>query len=191
MSDVPQKHCPKCGKDFPATREYFTSDKRDTGGLYYLCNTCHAEKERERKARLRGEIPIQRRCSVCGEVKPLTSEFFYHKKNEPYGFGYWCKECEKRKQRSYKKQGTAVAAIDTEIKALSNGHKLPLDASKQCGSCGTTRGNIFGDVDSSTFEMYGYLCMKCYQLVRDFGNDPIRIRNVLTYIERTRASRVQ
>src|SRR6266566_4791038 len=56
----------------------------------------------------------------------------------------------------------------------------------QCGSCGTRSGNIFGDVDVTTGKKYGYLCMKCYKIVRDSGDDPKRMRKALAYSEDTR-----
>jgi hypothetical protein len=79
-------------------------------------------------------------------------------------------------------------------KVQSNGHKQqpppresikPVDT-HQCSACGTIRGNILGDIDKTTKEKYGLLCMKCYQLVRDFEREPTRLRNVFDYLARTR-----
>jgi hypothetical protein len=179
MIDIEQKRCTACGNIFPATLEYFHIHKQKGGTLRLRseCKTCRSRKETLRKQR-NGHLPTHRFCSICKETKPLTPEYFHRNKSSTYGFGYWCKECDNRmKQSAPSRQPSTLAATS-------------VDASKQCGSCGTTRGNIFGDINTSTFEKYGNLCMKCHQLVRDFGGDPIRMRNVLAYIEKTRGSQV-
>lgn len=59
-----------------------------------------------------------------------------------------------------------------------------------CGSCGATTGNILGDVNDETGQAYGYLCFRCYKLVTAFHGDPLRMRKVLVYIEKTRPENI-
>ena len=39
------------------------------------------------------EIPKERPCTKCGEVKPLTDEFFYPQVGYKYGLTRWCRDC--------------------------------------------------------------------------------------------------
>jgi len=39
------------------------------------------------------EIPKERKCTKCGETKPLTDEFFYPQKGYKYGLTRWCRDC--------------------------------------------------------------------------------------------------
>lgn len=46
-NDTPLKTCSKCGKEYPATAEYFGPDKSNKDGLLYSCRKCRAEYNRE------------------------------------------------------------------------------------------------------------------------------------------------
>jgi hypothetical protein len=63
---------------------------------------------------------------------------------------------------------------------------LELGTPDCCGSCGATTGNILGDINDETRNLYGYLCFRCHKLVTAFHGDPLRMRKVLAYIENTR-----
>ena len=39
------------------------------------------------------EIPKERKCTKCEEVKPCTEEFFYPQKGYKYGLTRWCRDC--------------------------------------------------------------------------------------------------
>ncbi len=41
----------------------------------------------------------EKKCSKCGEVKPLTSEYFHKDKSKKDGFVYHCKECAKQQNK--------------------------------------------------------------------------------------------
>ncbi len=131
------------------------------------------------------DIP-QKRCSHCLQWFPATPEFFCRRlEGTKDGLYSQCRTC----------QNKARTASALRMKAKLNGHShtraivVPLGTSEQCGCCGNTRGNILGDIDKVTREKYGYLCARCYQLVRDFQGDPEKIRKVLDYVERTRTNR--
>jgi 5-methylcytosine-specific restriction endonuclease McrA len=49
-STTPLKHCPKCGRDLPATVEYFSRCKQNRDGLYSYCKDCKCAAERVRYA---------------------------------------------------------------------------------------------------------------------------------------------
>ncbi len=39
------------------------------------------------------EVPKERACTKCGDVKPLTDEFFYPQKGYKHGLTRWCRDC--------------------------------------------------------------------------------------------------
>jgi 5-methylcytosine-specific restriction endonuclease McrA len=49
-SETPLKTCTKCKQEFPATLEYFHSDKSRPDGLRYWCKPCVNERTNERRA---------------------------------------------------------------------------------------------------------------------------------------------
>lgn len=42
--------------------------------------------------------PLQRKCTKCKEVKPLSKQYFSADKNRLYGLMYKCKQCEKQRK---------------------------------------------------------------------------------------------
>lgn len=78
--------------------------------------------------------------------------------------------------------------VGTQIRSNRRvGRPVNTGTPDRCGSCGTDKGNILGDIDADSHERRGYLCAKCLRLVREFHGDPRRMRKTLAYIERTRA----
>ncbi len=137
-------------------------------------------------------------CSKCKEEKPATTEFFHRKGKE--GLQSSCKPCRNTQIRIHSRN---FRERHRNSENILNGHnhtsisidklavmKPIIGTWEQCGSCGTAQGNIIGDVDETTNEKYGYLCMKCYRLVRDFGGDLKRMHKAIDYVEKTRLSRV-
>jgi len=60
-----------------------------------------------------------------------------------------------------------------------------LGTTSRCGSCGTTRRSIFGDLDEKTMENYGgYLCMACYQVIRASKRNITLLDNASAYLKR-------
>ena len=45
------------------------------------------------------ESPIKRKCSKCGEEKPLDAEHYQVVKSFTHGYSYQCNECNKPKPR--------------------------------------------------------------------------------------------
>jgi hypothetical protein len=136
------------------------------------------------------DVPQKRCTGPCGQVLPLTKDYFYsYIDHGKYAWRGKCKTCylEADRKRQRKKHD---AKLNGHSRVTSLDKLAVIGTWEQCGSCGTTKGNIIGDVNDVTNEKYGYLCMRCYKLVRDFGGDPNRIRKALNYVEKTRLSRV-
>jgi len=50
------------------------------------------------------EIPKERECTKCGEVKPLTSEHFYPQPAYKYGLTRWCRACRSKNATKINKE---------------------------------------------------------------------------------------
>jgi hypothetical protein len=71
MNSIPQKQCPRCKETYPATSEYFWSDKSTKDGLYSRCRKCGKGKV------IKEVLPDgQKRCIGCKQVFPATLEYF-------------------------------------------------------------------------------------------------------------------
>jgi len=55
-------------------------------------------------------IQITKRCSCCGEVKPI-SEFHKHKDGK-FGVGGYCKVCKRLKQKEYQERRKRTRLVD-------------------------------------------------------------------------------
>lgn len=109
------KICSVCGKKFPPTTEYFFACKNAKDGLKARCKECSKKdnkknhdsyykknkekvnaKNMENYYKLHPKEIIQdgyKRCSVCGEEKPLTTEFFGKLTRAKDGFRAQCNTC--------------------------------------------------------------------------------------------------
>lgn len=121
-------------------------------------------------------------CNGCDKDLPATTDYFYisyldKKKGRPK-----CKKChtERKKNLELFRNRRKSSSAQREL--------LIIGTPAQCGSCGTEVGNIVGDVEVTEGRKYGYLCMKCYHLVRESRRDLTRLRNVLSYVEQTEKS---
>jgi hypothetical protein len=132
---------------------------------------------------------VKKRCTACKEEFPANRDYFTVDRKAKDGLYCQCKSCKSKARREAHKR-IAEASLNGHSHTSVSIDKLaviiPLGTSEKCGSCGTTRGNILGDIDKVTREKYGYLCARCYRLVRDFQEDSERMRKVLDYVEQTR-----
>lgn len=76
------KICLGCGKELPATLDYYRSNGID--GISARCRVCYGGRYR-----IKGYII----CSVCGKKLLATTENFAKKKGGRYGLDSTCKEC--------------------------------------------------------------------------------------------------
>ncbi len=88
------KRCTKCEQEFPATREYFRSQKKEYDVLVARCKSC----EKEDKKRYAGKAPcndpnVLKQCTGCGAKYPATTAFFYPLKMGHLGLTPRCKYC--------------------------------------------------------------------------------------------------
>ena len=87
--------CTKCGKELPATAEYFYRDKHRADGLRPDCKECYLFYKKDRKdnpEKYDHSKDTTKKCNKCGIEK--TFEEFHKKRNN---VNHICKECVKDK----------------------------------------------------------------------------------------------
>ena len=88
------KICSKCSQE--KTADCFAKCAAKTDKLAVWCRECYS-KEYEKRKRKNQEIvkaatpPKNKKCTVCGEIKPIES--FSKKSCEKDGYSYCCKSC--------------------------------------------------------------------------------------------------
>lgn len=96
------KRCARCKNMFPANKEFFYSRKREgKDGLGSHCKPCHKEMMSNRPHQ---QPPSHFTCTICGETKPATSEYFWVNRVLKYGLETRCKECLKAKRQNWEKE---------------------------------------------------------------------------------------
>ena len=113
----------------------------------------------------------EKECSRCNEALPATLEYFHANGNGKLYSS--CKKCKSAQDKE---------AYRKHLEENDNQEKL-----ERCTSCQTSTGNIITDVNEKTKETKGYLCTKCFRIMRDFSGDPRRLRYVADYIENIEA----
>lgn len=93
LSESVTKRCTgPCGKEYPATPEYFTRFKHGKYGLQSCCKQC--KNDARRKPPVVSDVPEgHRRCPQCKRILAATAEFFHRSRNNKDGLYGTCKEC--------------------------------------------------------------------------------------------------
>lgn len=89
--------CPKCGEWLPLDDLHFAKDRGNPWGLQYVCKKCRGFDYGKRcNYDTKSDIPGYKKCSKCGEEKPMTTEYFQRENKNKTGFMSSCKECRKK-----------------------------------------------------------------------------------------------
>lgn len=93
MNSIPQKQCPRCKEVYPATAEYFWSDKSTKDAFYSRCRKCGKGKV------VREMLPEgQKRCIDCKQLFPATAEYFAAHSKQSGTLRSECKTCYHNRQ---------------------------------------------------------------------------------------------
>jgi hypothetical protein len=65
------KHCNRCGKDYPATTEFWASDKSAKSGLYYIDKQCERAARQAKLAMAAMPAPVKK-AGKKGGIKKAT-----------------------------------------------------------------------------------------------------------------------
>jgi len=95
--------CTACGKEKPATLDYFYRCKTRKFGVRGECRECFNKRQREINIPINTNVSIKRVCVGCGEEFPATSKHFYKRKSGKFGLGAKCKVCEIKNAKQWQK----------------------------------------------------------------------------------------
>lgn len=124
-----------------------------------------------------------RRCSRCGETKPLTN--FVRNRRERSGYGYHCRPCHNRVSRENRERnhgssrnyllkyryGASADDIDNLLR-----HQNGL-----CAICLKRKGRHV-DHDHVSGAVRGILCFRCNGALGQFGDDVRRMEKAVAYL---------
>ena len=83
------KICSKCGKELPATFEYYHKDSATKDGFYSSCKTCNNKTPTSQKEGYKV-------CIRCLRELPMTRQYFSKNCSSSDSFLGYCKECQGR-----------------------------------------------------------------------------------------------
>lgn len=109
--------CTKCGKELPATPEYFYRDARNEDGLRCECKQCQQalyavyyenknKEEKEQKQKIEQDLKQRGKkiCSLCKQELDANLDNFYISKTSKDGLSTWCKSCNKQHGIKYRNE---------------------------------------------------------------------------------------
>ena len=116
-----------------------------------------------------------RKCSKCGEVLPLTEEYF--RKNQSTNTGgdkYFRPECKKCTKEAG--QGKSKAQ-----KLAGNPKRPPLGT--PCYNCGRIDRKLVFDHDHKTLEFRGWICDNCNRSIGMLGDTIESLERAIKYLK--------
>jgi len=95
-----KRSCTDCGKEFPATLEYFHRSKSGKFGVTAECKECFNKRQKEKNNPINTDASIKQVCTgECGEELPATLEYFNRNKKGKFGVAAECKECVNKRDK--------------------------------------------------------------------------------------------
>jgi len=165
------KICNKCGRELPATTDYFHRHKNNNDGLAYGCKECINKKVREyqRDKNYLGNwknMHPYKICTKCKKEKPRNPNYFHKSKIHRDGLHPWCICCN-NKDKIARKYGISHKEYDKLFKENNN----------RCMICGrhkteSTYNTLCIDHDHETEKVRGLLCDDCNQMLGRSGDNP-------------------
>jgi hypothetical protein len=133
-----------------------------------------------------------KRCSKCGETKPL-SEFFRNKSRKD-GFQNWCKTCVKKADKAYKQTEAGKASNRRHrwkqqgIQLTTEQHQAMLEAQDHsCAICGASEESLAKalhvDHCHDTGAVRGLLCHNCNTGMGKLGDNISTLEKAILYLK--------
>lgn len=103
MTDHTTKKCSRCGETFPATSEYYWSDRSTKDGLYSRCRKCGKGKV------VREVLPDgMKRCINCREIFHNTAEYFAIRARADSSLRGECITCYHQRQTKWREDNQQI-----------------------------------------------------------------------------------
>lgn len=148
MDTIPRKRCIKCGKELPATREFFFAHAPSKDGLLPRCKTCFTQYREKRPV-----VPEEyKRCSRCKTPYPATLAYFHACESRRDHLNVYCKQCQHDIQMA------------KYAKAKTTGPKEPPPNTLTCKRCGESKPANSAYFCVRPTSRYGLsaLCKECF-----------------------------
>jgi hypothetical protein len=139
------KRCTKCGRLWPASREFFASSRRSRDGLETWCKQCHADYHRAHRRpdvvareeeRDRLESEGLRRCRKCGDVKTADAEHFMPNARQRQGLSTECRACMNARLRRDKERRYLQKVPDpARTLQMRERRELAQRGQRRCSGC--------------------------------------------------------
>lgn len=125
------KKCRACRQVFPATIEYFETEKHNKGGLISWCRACMSLYSPLPKQRVLVET---KRCSRCGDNQPATE--FFKNNSTTDGLSCWCKSCYREYETHYTRSAESIVVPESKpdniIRKIGNSSESILEDTLSC-----------------------------------------------------------
>jgi hypothetical protein len=95
MEEVKTKFCKKCQTELPLDEIHWSRCNRWVGGWQYACKVCSGGKYQP-TVHPPPDVNNIRTCVKCGNLYPLTDQYFNKSKNSKAGFDRRCKKCKSK-----------------------------------------------------------------------------------------------
>lgn len=150
----------------------------------------------------------QKTCTKCGEIKPVTPEYFHRDKYQKSGLGTQCKVCRLKTSIAYAKTPAGIQARKRVEDKRKGSEKSKLGHHKQklrhygmtlqqydemledqngvcaiCGGINTNGRRLYVDHNHETGKIRALLCCLCNNLIGNAKEDIIILRSVINYLK--------
>jgi hypothetical protein len=106
----PERECTYCHESWPLDGEFWNQDAKNPKGFATQCKACRSEKKaklaeaerlRKKTAPVQADsVPlIEKPCSSCKVVKPLSKDYFKIDPSRILGFSSQCKLCRRAREK--------------------------------------------------------------------------------------------
>lgn len=96
----PERTCSHCHESWPLDGEFWNQDAKNRQGYSSQCKACISEKAAAVRLKKKSEpvktvetIPVEKSCSTCKVVKPLSKDYFHGDPRNRFGFSSQCIVC--------------------------------------------------------------------------------------------------
>lgn len=198
------KRCTRCGKEYPATREFFYPDKRRQDGVGARCLSCQPTKEMVRAGLVQRPKPApagETTCLVCGNTYPANAQFFHTNISSGHGWSKTCKQCTNERYKKWRKDNPqksvrsayrgalrrnfgisleeyeAILAAQGGVCAVCHSPRVPSDSGKR-----VHLHPLHVDHDHRTGVVRGLLCYRCNTALGYFRDDIRLLGSAIHYL---------
>jgi hypothetical protein len=117
---------------------------------------------------------LNKACTRCKEVKPLSTNFFPPHNRTKSGLDSWCRACRKEYRNANSRGSFRDVISDEDLKDLK-------ETTKECVICGSQEPLVV-DHDHKTGEIRGMLCNHCNRGLGHFRDDPMLLEFAAQYL---------